>query len=85
MNNIPIIILTTMLRITSDLFIANILPNIKLHTSVFSPVVNEVATTPIAKAELDIRAIQLSLFILLLFPILSKRIAHIVTPWNCYI
>lgn len=79
------ITLTIILNITSDLFIAKMLPNIKLHISVFSPVVNDVATTPIAKAELDISAIQLSLFILLLLPIFSKRIAHIVTPWNCYV
>lgn len=78
-------ILTIILKTTSDLFIAKILPNIKLHTSVFNPVVNDVAITPIASAELDINAIALSLFSLLLFPTFNKIIAHIVTPWNCYI
>ena len=51
----------------------------KLHTSVFIPVVTEVAATPIAKAELDINAMALSDLIFLLSPILSKTIAEIVT------
>ena len=64
--------LTAMLKYTSGLLIAKILPNIKLHTSVFIPVVKEVTATPIASAELDISAIALSLFILLLFPIFNN-------------
>ena len=55
------------------------LPNIKLHTSVFIPVVTDVIATPIANAELDINAIALSLFILLLLPIFKSIIAAIVT------
>ena len=56
--------LTIILRITSLILIARILPNIKLHTSVFIPVVSEVTATPIASALLDIRAIALSPLIL---------------------
>lgn len=68
--------LTIILKYTSLLLIASILPNIKLHTSVFIPVVNEVTATPIANALLEINAIALSLFILLLLPIFNKIIAN---------
>ena len=61
------------------MLIAKMLPNMKLHTSVFIPVVSEVTATPIAKAELEIKAIALSLLILLLFPIFNKRIADTAT------
>ena len=68
-----------MLNITSLILIAKILPNIKLQTSVFSPVVTDVTATPIAKALEDIIAIALSLFILWLFPTFNSNIATIIT------
>lgn len=52
----------------------------KLHTSVFIPVVTEVIATPIASAELEIKAIALSLLIIPLSPIFNNIIANIVTP-----
>lgn len=56
------------------------LPNIKLQISVFNPVVADVIATPIANAELDIIAIELSDFIFLLSPTFKSIIAVIITP-----
>ena len=73
------IILTTILNITSFIFIANILPNMKFSTSVFNPVVTDVTATTIAKADDEIIATILSLFIFLLSPIFNKIIDVIIT------